>query len=66
MKKELNYKEAFTKLETLVQELENGDIALDQLASKVKQANELISICDKKLKKIESDIQNLKSDHPSE
>lgn len=56
MKKDLTYREAFTKLQHLVGELEDGTIQLEELAAKVQQANELISICEKKLRKVEGDV----------
>lgn len=55
MKKEITYKDAYTKLEALVEELENGNIALEQLANKVKEAKDWIAICEKKLRKIEKE-----------
>jgi exodeoxyribonuclease VII small subunit len=55
MKKELDYKEAYAALEILVDQLEQGDIDLEELAAKIKQANELIDICAKKLRKIEDE-----------
>ena len=42
MKKALTYNKAFEKLEELIEEFEHGDIQLDKLSDKVKQANELI------------------------
>lgn len=59
MKNELTYSEAFTKLENIVEELENGDIQLDKLTTKVKQANELIAICEAKLRKIDTEIKEI-------
>jgi exodeoxyribonuclease VII small subunit len=56
MKTDLTYDEAFNKLEQLVGQLEEGDIPLDKLSAKVKQANEFIKICDDKLTKIETDV----------
>lgn len=56
MKKEITYSEAFIKLEELVEQLEGGDIQLDKLTTKVNQANELINICEAKLRGIESDV----------
>ncbi len=53
MKKELTYKAAFAQLEKLVDQFEEGSIDLEQLAAKIKQANELIEICVKKLRAIE-------------
>ena len=59
MKKELTYNDAFLKLEELVEQLEGGDIPLDKLAAKVKQANELIAVCEGKLRGIESEIKEV-------
>ena len=56
MKNDLTYNEAFSKLEELVEQLEEGDIQLDKLSSKVKLANELITICEAKLRKIETEV----------
>ena len=55
MKKELTYKAAFAQLEILVDQLEEGSIDLEQLATKIKQANEMIEICSKKLRAIEEE-----------
>lgn len=59
MKKDLTYSEAFTKLEHLVGELEYGNIQLEELAAKVQQANELIALCEGKLRKIEGDLKKV-------
>lgn len=56
MKKELTYNEAFLQLEQLIEQLEEGDIQLEALAEKVKQANELIAVCESKLRKVEDEV----------
>ncbi len=56
MGKELTYSLAFAKLEELVGQLEEGDIQLDKLTAKVNQANELIAICERKLRTIEGEV----------
>lgn len=58
MKNELTYNEAFIKLVALVAQLEDGDIKLDQLSAKVLEANELILICENKLRKIDLEIKD--------
>ncbi len=58
MKKELSYKQAYAKLEELVGQLEDGDIQLEELAEKVKQANALIEICEVKLRKIDAEVKD--------
>lgn len=57
MKSKLTYKEAYTNLEELVEQLEDGNIPLDKLAEKVKQANEWIAVCEDKLRKIQTDLE---------
>ena len=59
MKKELNYSEAYAKLEKMVAELEEGDIPLDKLSEKIKLANGLIAICDGKLRGIDKEVKEV-------
>lgn len=56
MKNDLTYSEAFSKLEELVEQLEEGNIQLDKLSLKIKEANELIAICENKLRKIDAEV----------
>lgn len=58
MKTNLTYNEAFSKLEVLVEQLEEGEIPLDKLSAKVKQANELIELCENQLRGFKSDIKD--------
>ncbi len=58
MKTNLTYNEAYSQLEKLVVQLEDDSIQLDTLASKVTQANELIEHCEKKLRAIQTDVDN--------
>ena len=51
MEKDLNYNQAFEALEALVNQLEDGEIELEELPAKIKQANELIQVCELKLRK---------------
>ena len=56
MKKDLTFDKAFKELTDLVEEIEDDDIKVDTLAAKVKQANELITFCETKLRSIKADI----------
>ncbi len=58
MKTDLTYNEAYSQLEELVIQLEDDSIQLDTLASKVKQAHELIELCERKLRAIHTDVDN--------
>lgn len=57
MKKIETYTEAFDELQQLVQEMENGEISVDELAIKVKRATELIAFCKQKLTSTEQDVE---------
>lgn len=51
---------AFAALEKLVEQIEDENIQLDELAEKIKQANELIGFCETKLRSIAADIEQQK------
>ena len=57
--KELTYKAAMERLETLTKEMENGDIAIDQLATKLKEAQQLLQFCKDKLTKADEEVRKL-------
>lgn len=59
MENELTYSQAYEKLEQVVEQLEDGNIPLDTLAEKVKQANQLIGICETALRKIEKAVDDV-------
>jgi len=51
-----NYESAYDELQTIIEQIEEGDIGVDELADKVKRASALISFCKKKLKSVEEDV----------
>jgi exodeoxyribonuclease VII small subunit len=57
MSEELKYTEAFEELQTIVREIEEGEISIDDLSHKVKRAASLIKICKTKLTQTEEDVQ---------
>jgi exodeoxyribonuclease VII small subunit len=54
-----DYTIAFQELQELVQQIEEGDISVDDLAEKVKKAAELIKICKTKLRSTEEDVNRI-------
>ena len=58
-KDELNYQAAFEELQQLVQDIENGEISVDELSVKVKRAAELIQLCKRKLTSTEEDVNEI-------
>ena len=54
-----NYTEAFEELQTIVLEIEQGEISVDDLSEKVKRAAQLIKICKLKLTTTEEDVNKI-------
>ncbi len=52
----MNFEEAVKKLEKIVQELETGELTLDESLKKFKEGIELTSLCNKKLDEAEKKI----------
>jgi len=62
MADKISYDKAFEELQTIVQDMEDGEIGVDELSVKVKRAAELIKICKAKLTSTESDIADILKD----
>lgn len=54
-----NYTAAFEELQTIVAEIEAGEISVDELAEKVKRAAVLIQFCKTKLKTTQEDVHQI-------
>jgi len=59
MSEKLNYTQAFEELQTIVSEIEQGEISVDELSEKVKRAAQLIKICKLKLTTTEEDVNKI-------
>ena len=59
MGKKITYTEAFTELQEIVTEIENEEIGIDLLESKIKRASELLRICRDKLYKTEKSVTDI-------
>lgn len=59
---EFTFEENLSKLETIVKELESGEVLLDDAINKFSEAMELAKKCDEKLKKAEESIQKIVQD----
>ena len=62
MEKKTSYTDAILELETIVSEIEQGEITVDVLSEKVKRATELIRICKEKLTSTEADVNKILGD----
>lgn len=56
MAKKTNYKDALEEIEGIIQQIENGEPDIDELAVLVKRATLLIKECKQKLKHTEDDL----------
>lgn len=59
MEKKITYTEAYEELNRIVEEIENGEITVDELSEKVKRAAKLIKICKDKLSSTEEDVNSI-------
>lgn len=58
-KKEFSFNDAVTEIETILRNIESGDLDIDKLSVEVKRASELIKECQKKLKNTEDEINSI-------
>jgi exodeoxyribonuclease VII small subunit len=61
-KKEFSFNEAVIRIEEILKNIEAGDLDVDKLSVEVKNASELIRLCQKKLKTTEDEINSIFKD----
>lgn len=59
MGKKTTYTEAFSELQVIVTQIENEEIGIDLLESRIKRASELLRICRDKLYKTEKSVTDI-------
>ena len=57
--KELTYEAAMVRLEKLANEIESGEIAIDKLAEKLKEAQQLLQFCKDNLTNADEEVRKL-------
>ena len=62
MAKEQSFEENIKELETIIEELEKGEIDLDSSIEKYTKAMKLISACEKKLNEVEEKVNKILND----
>lgn len=62
MAKEQSFEENIKELETIIEELEKGEIDLDSSIEKYTKAMKLISTCEKKLNEVEEKVNKILND----
>lgn len=60
-KKKETYSEAMKRLETIVSQIDGNELDIDQLADKIKEANEIIAFCQEKLTRTDQEVEKLLS-----
>ncbi|MDD6518370.1 MAG: exodeoxyribonuclease VII small subunit [Prevotella sp.] len=55
----MKYEQAVHELETIVQRLENNELNLDEMSSKLKRAQQLIKFCKDRLTKSDEEIKKI-------
>ena len=55
---DMTYESAIERLETLAREMESGEVAIDLLAAKLKEA-QLLAFCKDKLTKADEEVKKL-------
>ena len=58
----LSFEAALSQLETLVDSMESGDVALADLLAKFEEGNKLLKLCEARLKDAELKIEQVKKD----
>ena len=59
MSEKISYTAAFEELQSIVAEIEQGEISVDELSEKVKRAALLIKVCKSKLQSTETDVNKI-------
>jgi exodeoxyribonuclease VII small subunit len=61
-KKEFSFNDAVVEIETILHNIESGELDIDKLSVEVKRAAELIKLCQKKLRTTEDEINSIFKD----
>lgn len=59
LSEEISYTEAHNELQEIVNEMENSEISIDELDTKILRASELLKICKDKLFRTEKNVQDI-------
>ena len=62
MNQKTKYEAAFAELQTIVRQMENDELDIDQMAEQLKRAQELIKLCKDKLTKTDEEIKKILAD----
>lgn len=54
-----DFEKALARLETLVKEMESGDLSLDRMMACFEEGSRLVAVCEQKLNEVEKKIEKL-------
>lgn len=62
MENKISYNEAIEELEQILNQIETGELDIDQLSEKLKRASILLKNCKNKLKQTETEVEKIIND----
>ncbi len=65
-KKQIKYGDAVSEIESILDKIENEELDVDELTTKVKRVSELLSICKEKLHSTEEEVEKILKDIETE
>lgn len=54
-----SYESAVQELQSIVQQLQEGNVSMDELAERARRAAELIRLCRERLRDLETEVESL-------
>ena len=57
--KTIDFEQSLERLETLVNEMESGELALEEMIKHFEEGSKLVTLCSKKLTEVEQKIEKL-------
>ncbi len=57
--KKESYEASMERLEAIVEQIENGELNIDQLSANLKEAKQLLAFCKKRLFEVDGEIKEL-------
>lgn len=61
-KKKISYDQAYQELQNIMLDLQEEEISVDELSTKVKRAAELLKICNQMLRQTENEVEDIVKD----
>jgi len=57
--KKIDFEQSLERLETLVEEMESGELSLEEMIKHFEEGSKLVTLCSKKLTEVEQKIEKL-------